>query len=183
MAGSFQASRSQTRFSSPVLGYGTSPWFVAHHDLASSHTSIQVEDIDPEPVPQYRWNSMDNSTWVSVSRHRGRPQSQQRRPYRPCTWDVYLASISRTPHCLPISPTGIMVSLLLLATEEMASRLPNPRPSWPTSKVTLSKVPVQAKRGSFVDLVSACSQQIICLLTTSNTTANTDASSSSSKIT
>lgn len=126
---------------------------------------------DPEPVPQYRRNSMDDATWLS--RIRDQPQSKQLTPVLPCAllWcyvlDLYLAHPTQGHH-------GALAALPLLVTEDMVSRLSDPCPSWPTLKVTLSKVPVQAKRGSSVDLISACLQQLICLLTTSNTTAIRD---------
>ena len=90
------------------------PWFVAHHHLASSHTPIQVEDIDPEPVPQYRRNSMDDTTYIS--RIHDQPQPEQCSPCLPCTSIVctylYLAHPTSYPSyprpiwcpCCPAAP-------------------------------------------------------------------------------
>ena len=97
---------------------------------------------------------MDDTT--CVSRIRDHPQSKQAAPLYSLYLDMYFTSILHTP--LPIRLThghhGALAALPLLAAKEMASRLPNPRPSWPTSKVTLFKVPVQARRGSFIDFVN-----------------------------
>ena len=183
MTDSFQAFRSQTRFPSPVLGYGTSrgslPIITSRRLIRPSKwkTSTRNQSLN---IAGTRWTILPTSQGSMINPNRNSA---------PLVFHVprlyVLTSILHTP--LPIHLThgqyGVLAALPLLAIEEMASRLPNPRPSWPTSKVTFPKVPVQAKRGSFVNLVSAGSQQLICLLTNSNTTTNTDAASSSPKST